>query len=158
MKRTDVGRHSDAKRRRGDNNDINLSTARRRQQQRRRQRDSEAPTVGDRGLSQLSTSPRRTPAVCPVTGQHADVAGDFTCLVFVLFAASARLRVIQSATCPVRQLAIRELVYPRVVQLPSVQPNDTVCSTPDRPAWKPIGKAATIGAMMFWVFRDTLEN
>jgi len=33
-------------------------------------------------------------------------------------AASARPRVVQSATCPVRELAIRELAYPRVVQLP----------------------------------------
>ena len=27
-------------------------------------------------------------------------------------------RLVQSARCPVRELAIRELVYPRVVQLP----------------------------------------
>ena len=31
-----------------------------------------------------------------------------------------RPRVVQSATCPVRELAIRELAYPRVVQLPNV--------------------------------------
>ena len=31
------------------------------------------------------------------------------CLVFVLLAASAKSRVVQSATCPVRELAIREL-------------------------------------------------
>jgi len=53
-----------------------------------------------------------------VTGQLADATGDFACLVFVLLAASARPRVFQSATCPVRELAIRELAYPRVVQLP----------------------------------------
>jgi len=43
------------------------------------------------------------------TGQLADATGDFACLVFVLLAASARPRVVQSATCPVRELAIREL-------------------------------------------------
>ena len=52
------------------------------------------------------------------TGQLADATGDFACLVFVLLAASASPRVVQSATCPVRELAIRELAYPRVVQLP----------------------------------------
>ena len=52
------------------------------------------------------------------TRQLADATGDFACLVFVLLAASARPRVVQSATCPVRELAIRELAYPRVVQLP----------------------------------------
>ena len=31
----------------------------------------------------------------------------------------ARPRVVQSATCPVCELAIRELAYPRVVQLPN---------------------------------------
>jgi len=51
------------------------------------------------------------------TGQLADATGNFACF-FVLLAASARPRVAQSATCPVRELAIRELVYPRVVQLP----------------------------------------
>jgi len=40
------------------------------------------------------------------TGQLADATGDFACLVFVLLAASARLRVVQraswqSASCPV---------------------------------------------------------
>ena len=38
---------------------------------------------------------------------------------FSFLAASARLRVVQSAICPVRELAIRELAYPRVVQLPT---------------------------------------
>jgi len=38
------------------------------------------------------------------TGQLADAIGDFACLVFVLLAASARPRVVQSATCPVREL------------------------------------------------------
>ena len=46
-----------------------------------------------------------------VTGQLADAIGDFACLVLVLLAASARLRVVQSATCPVR-----ELTSPRDVQ------------------------------------------
>jgi len=40
------------------------------------------------------------------------------CIVFVLLATYARPRVVQSATCPVRELAIRELAYPRVLQLP----------------------------------------
>jgi len=60
------------------------------------------------------------------TGQLADATGDFACLVFVLLAASAIPRVLQSATCPVtpvRELAIHELVYPRVVQLPNVRKN-----------------------------------
>ena len=63
-----------------------------------------------------------------VTGQLADAIGgigtfraqksvipigDFACLLFVLLAASGRPRVVQSAKCPVRELA-----YPRVVQLP----------------------------------------
>jgi len=52
------------------------------------------------------------------TGQLADAIGDFAFLVFVLLAASASPRVVESATCPVRELAIRELAYPRVVQLP----------------------------------------
>ena len=39
-----------------------------------------------------------------VTGQLADVTRDFACLVFVLLAASARPRVVQSATCPVREM------------------------------------------------------
>ena len=51
-----------------------------------------------------------------VTGQLADAIGDFACLVFVLFAASARPRVVQSATCPVR-----ELTSPRDVQSASWQ-------------------------------------
>jgi len=34
------------------------------------------------------------------TGQLADATGDFECLVFVLLVASARLRVVQSASCP----------------------------------------------------------
>jgi len=57
------------------------------------------------------------------TGQLADATGDFACLVFVLLAPSASPRVVQSATCPVRELAIRELAYPRVVQLPSLRPS-----------------------------------
>jgi len=73
---------------------------------------------------------QRTSPYCPVgywttrgyansrTGQLANVTGDFACLVFVLLVASARPQVVQSANCPVRQLAIRELAYPRVVQLP----------------------------------------
>jgi len=36
-------------------------------------------------------------------------------------------RVDQSARCPVRELAIRELAYPQVVQLPVAQ----VCCSPD---------------------------
>jgi len=52
------------------------------------------------------------------TGQLADATGDFACLVFILLAASARPPVVQSARCAVRELAIRELAYPRVVQLP----------------------------------------
>ena len=43
------------------------------------------------------------------TGQLVDATGDFACLVFVLLAASARPRVDQSASHPVRELAIREL-------------------------------------------------
>ena len=38
------------------------------------------------------------------TGQLADTTGDFACLVYVLLAASARPRVVQSVTCPVREL------------------------------------------------------
>jgi len=49
-----------------------------------------------------------------VTGQLADATGDFACLVFFLSAASASPRVVQSATCPVRELAIRELSSYRV--------------------------------------------
>jgi len=67
------------------------------------------------------------------TGQLADAAADFACLVFALLAASARPQVDQSARCPVRdlssprvdqstrslirELAIRELANPRVLQL-----------------------------------------
>jgi len=47
-----------------------------------------------------------------VTGQLADAIGDFACLVF-LFGG-----ICETASCPVRDLAIRELAYPRVVQLP----------------------------------------
>jgi len=43
------------------------------------------------------------------TGQLADAIGDFACLVF-LFGGS------ETASCPVCELAIRELAYPRVVQ------------------------------------------
>ena len=39
-----------------------------------------------------------------LTGQLPDATDDFACLVFVLLAASARLPVVQSATCPVREL------------------------------------------------------
>ena len=51
-----------------------------------------------------------------LTGQLADATGDFACLVFVLLAASARPRVVQSTTCPVR-----ELTSPRDVQSASWQ-------------------------------------
>ena len=51
------------------------------------------------------------------TRQLVDATGDFACLVFV-FWPFARPRVVQSATCPVRELAIHELANPRVVQLP----------------------------------------
>ena len=40
-----------------------------------------------------------------VTGQLADATGDFACLVFVLLAASARLRVVQSESSLVRELS-----------------------------------------------------
>jgi len=43
-------------------------------------------------------------------------------LSFPFLAASARPLVVQSATCPDRELAIRELAYPRGVQLPHVAP------------------------------------
>ena len=62
------------------------------------------------------------------TVQLADAIGDFACSVFafggVCETASCPARdlssprVDQSAKCPVRELAIRELAYPRVVQLP----------------------------------------
>ena len=58
----------------------------------------------------------------------AHAIGDFACLVFafggICETASCPVRdlssprVDQSARCPVRELAIRELAYPRVVQLP----------------------------------------
>jgi len=38
------------------------------------------------------------------TGQLADATGDFACLVFVLLVASASPRLVQSASCPVRDL------------------------------------------------------
>ena len=38
---------------------------------------------------------------------------------FRSFGGIARPGVVQSATCPVRELAIRKLAYPRVVQLPN---------------------------------------
>jgi len=38
------------------------------------------------------------------TGQLADATGNFACLVFVLLVASARPRIVRSATCPVREL------------------------------------------------------
>ena len=44
------------------------------------------------------------------TGQLADATGDFACLVFVLLAASARPRVVQSVTCPVRELTSARVV------------------------------------------------
>ena len=53
--------------------------------------------------------------------QLADATGDFACLVFVLLEASS-----ETTSCPVRELA-----YPRVVQLPcglSVSPSVTVVS------------------------------
>jgi len=40
-----------------------------------------------------------------VTGQLADATGDFACLVFVLLAASARPRVVQSASWRIRELS-----------------------------------------------------
>ena len=48
-----------------------------------------------------------------VTGQLADAIGDFACLVF-LFGG-----ICETARCPVRELAFRELACPRVVQLPA---------------------------------------
>jgi len=51
------------------------------------------------------------------TGQLANATGDFECLVFVLLAASARPRLVQSASWPVRELAIREFSsYPQNCQ------------------------------------------
>jgi len=96
------------------------------------------------------------------TGQLADATGDFACLVFVLLAASARLLVVQSATCPVRELssprvdqsvrcpvrelAIRELAYLRVVQLPPRIRLNLCFLRPTRvnnPNGKSIGSAAS---------------
>ena len=48
------------------------------------------------------------------TRQLADATGDFACLVFVLLAASARPRVVQSATCPVREMSSPRVGNPRV--------------------------------------------
>jgi len=45
-------------------------------------------------------------------------------------------RVDQSARCPVRQLAIRKLAYPRVVQLPPIT-TDPVCRPPVRESTDP---------------------
>ena len=55
-----------------------------------------------------------------VTGQLADAIGDFAYLVF-LFGG-----ICETASCPVRELAIRELAHPRVVQLglPTLVPPD----------------------------------
>jgi len=53
-----------------------------------------------------------------VTGQLADAIGDFAYLVF-LFGG-----ICETASCPVRKLAIRELAHPRVVQLPTLVPPD----------------------------------
>ena len=64
------------------------------------------------------------------TGQLADAAGDFACLVFVLLAESARPRVVQFATCPVRELAIRELSCYRVCMSAAVEPLWARCSHP----------------------------
>jgi len=44
------------------------------------------------------------------TGQLADATGDSPCLVLVLVAASARPRVVQTATCPVRELTSARVV------------------------------------------------
>jgi len=49
------------------------------------------------------------------TGQLADAIGDFACLVFLFDG------ICETASCPVRELAIRELAYPRVVQLPNTE-------------------------------------
>ena len=48
------------------------------------------------------------------TGQLADATADFECLVFVLLAASARARVVQSATCLVREMSSPRVGNPRV--------------------------------------------
>jgi len=48
-----------------------------------------------------------------VTGQLADATGDFECLVFVLLAASARSRVVQSETCLVREMPSPQVGNPR---------------------------------------------
>jgi len=102
------------------------------------------------------------------TGQLGDATGDFACLVFVVLAASARPRVVQSATCPVlelssprvdqsarcpvRELAVCELVYPCVVQLPLVSSEsfcESLCRLEDvdkQWLWVFAGETATSGA------------
>jgi len=48
------------------------------------------------------------------TRQLADATSDFACLVFVLLVASARPRVVQSVTCPVREMSSPRVGNPRV--------------------------------------------
>jgi len=50
-----------------------------------------------------------------VIGQLADAIGDIACLIF-LFGGICEI-----ANCPVHELAVHELAYPRVVQLPCRQ-------------------------------------
>jgi len=45
------------------------------------------------------------------TGRLADATGDFACLVFVLLAASARPRVVQSASWRIRELSSYRLIF-----------------------------------------------
>jgi len=52
------------------------------------------------------------------TGQVADATYDFACLVYVLLAASARPRVVQSASWPVHEMSSPQVGNPRVIQLP----------------------------------------
>jgi len=52
--------------------------------------------------------------IAGVTGQLADATGDFACLVFVFLVASARPRVVQSATCPVHEMSSPRVGNPRV--------------------------------------------
>jgi len=65
------------------------------------------------------------PRICkPLYGPSQSVeTGDWTDdgigLLHVIPYTVTRPRVVQSATCPVREFAIRELAYPRVVQLPT---------------------------------------
>jgi len=59
------------------------------------------------------------------TGQLADATSDFECLVFVLLAASERLRVGQSVTCPVRELTSPRVGNPRVGVSASCPVTDT---------------------------------